>query len=265
MPPFDELQAAVALALSTPAFVDGTRAFGTLTISAPGVSDGETVTIGARVYEFDTAIAPGAITPGRVRVDVSGGASAPAAVTALVAAITGDVLATVTAVDGTGDTVVVTAKAYGVGPNATATTETCANATWGAFATLHGGTLGGSVVGVYCPVAPEKKPDGTDVTLPYIILGEDFVSDWSTKTSWGTEHLLRFHVWDGGDSSKRTKRIAAGIVARLVDVNLTVGGSSYVCVLTRMGACHFFTEEEEGANRRYFHGVVDVRALIQQA
>ncbi|MFH1496563.1 MAG: hypothetical protein ABII82_01940 [Verrucomicrobiota bacterium] len=43
-----------------------------------------------RVYELDTAAAPGAITAGRVRVDISGGATAAQTVTALVAAINGD-------------------------------------------------------------------------------------------------------------------------------------------------------------------------------
>lgn len=89
--------------------VQATAATGTVTFN-DAVSDGDIVTIGTRVYEFDTAANPGAITAGRVRVDVSGGATAPAAVTALVTAITGDTSAVATAVDGDLDTVVVTAK-----------------------------------------------------------------------------------------------------------------------------------------------------------
>jgi hypothetical protein len=89
--------------------VQETPATGTVTFEGD-VSDGDIVTIGTRVYEFDTADNPGDITAGRVRVDVSGGATASAAVTALVTAITGDTSAVVTAVAGEPDTVVVTAK-----------------------------------------------------------------------------------------------------------------------------------------------------------
>lgn len=64
--------------------------------------------------------------------------AAPAAVTALVAAITGDTQAVVSAVDGSGDTVVVTSILVGVVGNTYASTETMANASWGA-ATLTGG------------------------------------------------------------------------------------------------------------------------------
>jgi phage tail sheath gpL-like len=112
------------------------KATGTLTFSNV-VSDGQTVTIGNEVYEFDTHLT-GAVTAGNIRVNVSGGASASQAVTALVAAITAN-SAIVTAVDGTGDTVVVTAKLVGDEYNYNVA-ETCANATWGAGVTaLSGG------------------------------------------------------------------------------------------------------------------------------
>jgi hypothetical protein len=67
--------------------------------------------------------------------------SAAHAVTDLVAAITNDASAVVTAVDGAGDTVVVTAKTTGVGGNSIATTETMANGAWDA-STLAGGATG---------------------------------------------------------------------------------------------------------------------------
>ena len=252
-PPFSEVQAALYTALTTPALTDGTKASGTLTFTG-SVSDGETVTIGTRVYEFDTAGTP-TITAGRVRVNVSGGTTAPAAVTALVAAITGDASAVVTAVDGAGDTVVVTATAWGTAPNAYPTTKTCANASWGAV-TLTGGTVGGTTVGVYSMLAPETA------TTPYVLLGEDFVSDWSTKTSWGSEHLWRFHIYDKGLSTARVDRIAKTLCSRLVDASLTIGGSSYTLVLSRLEAAHFFLDTE--GDESYAHGVLDIRALVHQ-
>jgi len=240
----------------------GTAATGTLTLTgAP--TDGETVTIGGRVYEIDTETFPGTVTSGRVRVDLNtqatkasqtltidtqptaadtftigtkvftmvatgtadangevnigaslavsqanivaavngtdafntahptvtmapftanlavitakaggtagnaiattetftavtnvfagatlaGGLSPTAdqAVTALVTAINADDEALVTAVDGAGSTVVVTAESVGTAANAFATTETLANGSWGA------GTLTGGVDKVEMP------------------------------------------------------------------------------------------------------------------
>lgn len=109
---------------STP--LAGVKAVGTLTFTGV-VADTQTVTIGSEVYEFDTT---GAVTAGRILVDVSGGVTASDAVTALVAAITAN-SAIVTAVDGTGDTVVVTYKWVGTDGNSIATTETLTNGSWG--------------------------------------------------------------------------------------------------------------------------------------
>jgi predicted secreted protein len=114
-----------------------TPGVGTLTFSGT-TANGELVTIGGRVYEFCT---DGDVTNGRVEVDISGGNSASQSVTALVAAITGDTFAVVTAVDGALDTVVVTSKVLGTSANSIGTTKTCANAAWGG-ATLGGGTVG---------------------------------------------------------------------------------------------------------------------------
>jgi len=106
----------------------GVHATGTLTFTSDAV-DGDTVTIGDDVYEFDTN---GVFTPGNIQVDVSAGATASAAVTALVAAITASTTEDVSAADGALDTVVVTSVHSGVAGNAIATTQTCTNATWGA-------------------------------------------------------------------------------------------------------------------------------------
>lgn len=117
--------------------VNAVQATGTLTCS-DAVSDGETVTIGDDVYEFDT---DSSVTAGNIAVDVSGGATASDAVTALVAAITASGDGTYSAADGAGDTVVITYGTYGTVGNAVATTETCTNGAWGA-ATLENGVNG---------------------------------------------------------------------------------------------------------------------------
>lgn len=143
--------------------VNAVAATGTLTFTDV-VADGQTVTIGSSVYEFDTN---SSVTAGRIAVDVSGGVTASAAVTALVAAITANTASQVSAVDGAGDTVVVTAKTKGAtGYNTIGTTETCTNASWGAV------TLAGGVDGT-----PALKGEiAFDTGYIYIFNGDDNLS-----------------------------------------------------------------------------------------
>lgn len=81
----------------------------------------ETFTAGTNIFDATTL---GTTTAG---TDCAAGA----AITALVAAITGDTQAVVSAVDGAGDTVVVTSKLVGVIGNTYATSDTMGNASWG--------------------------------------------------------------------------------------------------------------------------------------
>ena len=118
-------------------------AAGTLTLTG-NPSDGDTVTIGSTVYTWET----GALDA-PYKVDV--GADAAASIVNLVHAINGtgtpgthyatgtSAHPSVTAVDGAGDTVVVTAITAGSAGNSIATTESGANHSWG-NATLTGGS-----------------------------------------------------------------------------------------------------------------------------
>lgn len=117
-------------------------ATGTLTLTGIPLN-GETLTIGAKTYTFEDVLT-------NVNGNIKIGATAAATVANIVAAInlgsgSGTAYAaattvhpTVTAHDGAGTTVVVTAKTAGTGGNAIASTDTMTNASWGA-ATLAGG------------------------------------------------------------------------------------------------------------------------------
>lgn len=123
---------------------DGVAATGTLTFTGQPL-DTETVTIGAKVYTFQSSLTN---TDGHVHI----GASTAASVTNLIEAInlganagtdyaasTTANAAGVTASQGAGTTMVLTSNFHSVSGNAVATTETLTNGSWGA-ATLTGGT-----------------------------------------------------------------------------------------------------------------------------
>lgn len=118
-------------------------ATGTLTF-ASNVADADTVTIGSTVYTWETGTLD---TPYKVKV----GADAAASIVNLVHAINGtgtpgthyatgtSAHPSVTAVDGAGDTIDVTASTAGSAGNSIATTEVSTHTSWG-NATLTGGS-----------------------------------------------------------------------------------------------------------------------------
>lgn len=121
----------------------------TLTFTG-NAADGETVTIGAQIYEFESAALD-------VANEVALGGDVDSSIDNLVAAINASAVGNgvaydsgtvenvdVTAVRGPGDTIIVTAKTPGTAANSIGTTEVVANATWGA-ATLLGGLDSGDV------------------------------------------------------------------------------------------------------------------------
>lgn len=108
------------------------------------VADTQTVTIGTRVYEFDTN---SSVTSGRVAVDVSGGVTPSMAATALALAITEDTSAVVSATVQTEEATAtdVVALVEGVVGNSIALAETCTNGAWAGGAVLLSGGVDGTV------------------------------------------------------------------------------------------------------------------------
>lgn len=138
-----------------------TQATGTLTLSSNAVA-GETVTIGPRRYTWATSA--NTQTPNVVKV----GADASTSIDNLIAAINGTAAsqgslysfntvpsAQVSAAQGAGDTMVVTALAPGSDGNSVATTETMSGGAWGAV-TLTGGTPG--AITTSSPAPPGGNP-----------------------------------------------------------------------------------------------------------
>lgn len=113
--------------------VNAVAATGIITMAGIAIAE-ETFVIGAQTFTWKAARS--------VAGEVTIGADAPAAVTNLVTAITADIT-DVTAADGAGDTVDLTAATKGVAGNSIVLTEASTNMT------VDGsGTLGGAVAGV---------------------------------------------------------------------------------------------------------------------
>ena len=64
------------------------------------------------------------------------------------------------------------------------------------------------VTGIFDGPPPDAAP-------PYIVIGSDVVTDWSTKTETGHEHRLVINVWDAGPGSAGAKSVMGEVETRL--------------------------------------------------
>jgi len=141
--------------------VNVVAAQGIITMGGIAVAD-ETFVIGTQTFTWKAA------RSGTGEVTI--GADAPAAVTNIVTAITADIT-NVTAVDGSGDTVDLTAATKGVAGNAIILTEDSTNMT------VDGsGTLGGAVAGVDGTIGVANEI-ASDATYLYVCLAANTIAD----------------------------------------------------------------------------------------
>jgi hypothetical protein len=175
---------------NTGAVVGITPATGVLTFTGNGVND-QTITIGTHVYTWKTTL-----TGAANEVHIKG--TAALSIVALVAAIndtgvegtdygTGTVAnAFVTAADGAGDTVDLTAIVYGTAGNSIATTETGTNTSFGG-ATLSGGA---DATDKMSTLASQMR---TALNLDDNVAASIFVSSTNVLTVAGTADVLGDH------------------------------------------------------------------------
>ena len=54
-----------------------------------------------------------------------------------------------------------------------------------------------------------------DAVPPYLVIGSDLVTDWSTKTETGHDHRLAVSIWDAGPGAAAAKALSGAVEARL--------------------------------------------------
>lgn len=70
-----------------------------------------------------------------------------------------------------------------------------------------------------------------DAAPPYVVIGSDLVTDWSTKTEVGHEHRLAINVWDAGPGTAAAKAVMAAVSERLVALSGVQDGHRTVSAL----------------------------------
>jgi hypothetical protein len=96
-----------------------------------------------------------------------------------------------------------------------------------------------------------------NAAMPYLVLGDDKESDWSTSTDSGTEHALVLQVWSRGRGRKDSKTVAAIVGASLDDAALTLTGHKLI------GIKHQSSEFLRQTDGRTYRAVMKFRAVTE--
>jgi len=107
-------------------------------------------------------------------------------------------------------------------------------------------TLGASVY--------DEVPQGS--AFPYVQLGEEVSTDYSTKDEVGGETTLNIHVWSRSHGAKETKQIMDRVHTLLHDVSLSVTGYNFV---NNRFEFSDVLRDPDGITR---HGIMRLRAVM---
>ena len=121
------------------------------------------------------------------------------------------------------------------------------------FSALNTGSItdasGSAITGVFDDVP-------TNTAYPYIRIGEETLSDNSSKDKDSFEHTLTIHIWSQYRGNRDIKDIMKQVHDLLHDSSLTVSGASMVNMRQEF---HTTITEGDGITR---HGVMRFRAVV---
>ena len=63
---------------------------------------------------------------------------------------------------------------------------------------------------------------------PYIVIGDDKESDWSTATEPGSSHALTIHIWSRAAGRRETRLAAEAVIAALNGAELALSGQTLI-------------------------------------
>ncbi len=93
--------------------------------------------------------------------------------------------------------------------------------------------------------------------FPYVVLGDESQSDWSTATEAGTEHLFTVHVWSRNLGHRESKQIAEIVRAALHGASLSVTD----CTLIDLR--HLATDFSRESDGQTFRASLRFRAVTE--
>ena len=102
-------------------------------------------------------------------------------------------------------------------------------------------------------------------TPPYVRIGDNTETDWSTKTADGWEFTLTIHCWDFEKAGRKSvKAVMSAIYDALnrQEANVAVAGFTLVEIKSEFAET-FQETSETGQADHFYHGVQRFRALVE--
>lgn len=115
--------------------------------------------------------------------------------------------------------------------------------------------LGGSYVYDYVPQGR---------AAPFVVIGDDTLTDWDTKNTEGWECTVTIHVWDFLKAGRKSVKTLLGHIHDALhqqEANITVTGFNLVQIRREFQQT-FQETGVEGENDHYYHGVARYRAVV---
>jgi hypothetical protein len=101
---------------------------------------------------------------------------------------------------------------------------------------------------------------------PYVVIGDDTLGDFSTKTENGWDCTLTIHAWDFEKAGRKSVKALLGHIYDALhrqEASVSVAGFSLIELRFDGFQTTFQETAIEGANDHYYHGVARYRALLE--
>ena len=118
-------------------------------------------------------------------------------------------------------------------------------------------TLMALITGVYADVQQPNLPED-DSDFPYVVIGQDNLTPFDTKTDNGASALCQLDVWSRSNNLLEVKTIASAIYDVLQKGSLTIADANHV--LTRIES-QSFSKDPDGQTKR---GMVMARVVYDE-
>lgn len=110
------------------------------------------------------------------------------------------------------------------------------------------------ITGVYADVQQPDLPED-DADFPYVVIGQDNLTPFDTKTDNGASALCQIDVWSRQNNLIEAKTVASAIYDVLQKGSLTIPGADHI--LTRIES-QAFSKDPDGHTKR---GMVMARII----
>jgi hypothetical protein len=107
-------------------------------------------------------------------------------------------------------------------------------------------TLMALITGVFADVVQPNLPEN-DANFPYVVIGQDTLSPFDTKTDNGTNALCQIDVWSRQNNLTEAKNVGTAVYDVLQKGSLTISGAHHI--LTRAVGQAYSTDPDGHTKR----------------